>query len=200
MTSKDIASVYDKIGHVWAESQMDQRNGLTQHERAVQFCKKRGAAIDIGCGSSGRFIEFLDKQGFAVEGLDISEGMLTLARKKHPRVTFHSADAITWEPSKLYDFITAWDSIWHVPLKDQPGVITKLGQTLAPGGVLIFTSGGRDQADEVTGLCEGELLYHATPGIPALQQIITASGCVLRHMEFDQLPENHLYLIVQRPV
>jgi len=35
-------------------------------------------------------------------------------------------------------------------------------------------------------------------GIPALLKIIDRCGCVCRHLEYDQYPENHLYLIVQK--
>ncbi len=43
-----------------------------------------------------------------------------------------------------YDFISAWDSIWHVPLERHPAVLEKLCAALNPGGILIFTSGGVD--------------------------------------------------------
>ena len=44
-----------------------------------------------------------------------------------------------WMPTKAYDFISAWDSVWHVPLASQEAVWTKLLCSLAPGGVMILT-------------------------------------------------------------
>jgi len=199
MDPRETAATYDKIARHWAGEGMDRKNGLAQHERAVRFCRGRGPAIDIGCGSSGRIIDFLLAQKFAVEGLDLSGGMLALAKAKHPAVRFHQADICAWEFPRQYDFISAWDSIWHVPLARQPGVLRKFCAGLNPGGVFIFTSGGVDTPGEVTNPCHGEPLYHAAPGIPELLRIIDGTGCICRHLELDQWPESHLYLIVQKP-
>jgi len=50
------------------------------------FCKKlpkKAKVLDIGCGP-GRLIKELSKRGFEVTGIDFSEKMLELARKKVP--------------------------------------------------------------------------------------------------------------------
>ncbi|CAN0372837.1 unnamed protein product, partial [Ectocarpus sp. 4 AP-2014] len=153
---------------------------------------------DLGCGANGRFLDLMLAHGFDAEGLDLSSEMLRHARLRHPQVTFHHADICEWIIPREYAFISAWDSIWHVPLERQPVVLTKVCRGLAPGGVLILTSGGLDTPGEVTNPCHGELLYHATPGISELLRIVDAGGCVCRHLEFDQYPESHLYLIVQK--
>ncbi len=124
--------------------------------------------------------------------------MLALARAKHPSVTFHHADICTWAFPQRYDFISAWDSIWHVPLERHPAVLEKLCAALNPGGILIFTSGGVDTPGHVTNPCHGQPLYHAALGIPQLLRLIDQFGCVCRHLEYDQHPESHLYLIVQK--
>ena len=41
-------------------------------------------------------------------------------------------------------------------------------------------------------------MYYATLGIQGLLDVIDEAGCVCRHLEFDQLPEKHLFLVVQR--
>lgn len=198
METRETASNYDKIARHWASDAFNSSNGISQHERALQFLKEPGSAIDVGCGSSGRFIDLLLSRDFQVEGLDISAGMLALARERHPEVIFHHADICEWEFTKGYDFISAWDSIWHVPLDRHPAVLRKLCAGLNPGGVLIFTSGGVDVPDEVTNPFQGQPLYHAALGIPKLLRLIDRSECVCRHLEYDQYPERHLYLIVQK--
>jgi SAM-dependent methyltransferase len=198
METRQTASNYDQIAHHWAGAEFNLKNGIAQHERALKFLGRTGAAIDVGCGSSGRIIALLLARGFEVEGLDFSGEMLALARPKHPDVLFHHADICTWEFPRRYDFISAWQSIWHVPLAQQPAVLEKLCAALNPGGVLIFTSGGVDAPHEVTNPCFGQPLYHAALGIPRLLQLVDQFGCICRHLEYDQHPENHLYLIVQK--
>ncbi|MEM1296675.1 MAG: class I SAM-dependent methyltransferase [Verrucomicrobiota bacterium] len=202
MTTEETAASYDAIADHWNSDEFNRENGIDQHRRAIRFLANHGDAIDIGCGSSGRFIDLLLEHGFAVEGLDLSAEMLQHARARHPEVGFHQADIVTWDFPKRYDFISAWDSIWHVPLSFQQPVLEKLCSALKPVGVLIFTSGGVDEPGEVTNPCHGQPLYHSALGIPKLLEIATQQDCVCRHLEYDQPEDNdpgkHLYLIFQK--
>jgi len=200
MEPRELAATYDRLASHWAGPGFNQTNGIAAHERALAFRREKGGrALDVGCGANGRFIALLQRHGYAAEGLDQSAKMLEFARARHPAVTFHHADVCTWMPTARYDFITAWDSIWHVPLDRQLGVIAKLGAALAPDGVLIFTSGGLDVPNEVTNPCHGEPLYHAAPGVPNILRTLQAAGVTLRHYEFDQWPASHVFFIAQRP-
>ncbi len=80
----------------------------------------------------------------------------------------------------------------------QEAVLAKLCRGLTDGGVLIFTSGGVDAPGEVCNPFHGQPLYHAAPGIPRLLEVVAGHSCVCRHLEYDQHPEMHLYLIVQK--
>ena len=198
MQPKEIADSYDHLAAHWASDAFNKRNGIAQHERAFRFTSLRGKALDVGCGSSGRIIQLLLDHGFQPEGLDVSCEMIALARTKHPSVVFHHADICTHESGTTYDFISAWDSIWHVPLPLQRQTLEKLGRALNPSGILIFTSGGLDAAGEATNPFLGQPLYHATPGIPELLSTLYESGCICRHLEYDQFPEKHLYIIAEK--
>lgn len=198
MTPQRTARTYDKIAAHWDCPELDARYGIAQHERALKFAARTGHALDVGCGSSGRIIALLERRGFLVEGLDISAEMLRRARMHHPSVPFHHADICEWVFPRRYDFISAWDSIWHVPLVRQPDVLRKIGAGLRPGGVFIFTTGGIDAPGEATNPCFGEPLYHAAPGIPAVLHALDEAGCSCRHLEYDQHPENHVYIVAQR--
>ncbi|MDJ0919059.1 MAG: methyltransferase domain-containing protein [Woeseiaceae bacterium] len=197
MTPDEIATSYDQLADHWNSDDFPRSNGIEQHERAIAFVEQRGNAIDIGCGSSGRLIDLLIESGFSVEGLDISPRMLVLAKQRHPGVEFHLADIRNWSFSKKYDLISAWDSIWHLPMADQEPVLTKILQGLNRGGVCIFTTGGRDAAEEKTDSAMGPPMYYSVLGIPRTLQVISENQCVCRHLEYDQHPEQHVYIIVQ---
>ncbi len=198
MTPQDIAQSYDQIASHWDGDQFNRKNGITQHERALQFSQHKRTAIDVGCGSSGRIISLLLAEGFVTEGLDISSEMLRRAKIRHPEQTFHLADICTWEFPQKYDFISAWDSIWHAPLENHKALLTKLCDGLELDGILIFTTGGMDQPGTRTNPFLGQPLYHAVLGIPKTLEVIAQAGCICRHLEYDQHPEPHLYLIVQK--
>jgi SAM-dependent methyltransferase len=198
MKPSEVAASYDRLAPHWNGEEFNRENGIAQHERAFQFAPKAGYALDAGCGSSGRLITLLEGHGFTAEGLDLSENMLALAKRRHPHVAFYHADICEWQPPRSYVFISAWDSNWHVPLARQEGVIHKLCQALEPGGILIFTTGGVDTPDERHNPCMGEPMYHAALGISTVLRIMDGAGCICRHLEYDQYPSPHVYLIVQR--
>lgn len=198
MTPEQTAITYNQIAQHWDCPEFNSSYGINQHEHALQFVSKFNGALDIGCGSSGRIIHLLQSRGFTVEGLDLSQEMLKRAQKHHPQVQFHMANICSWEFPKHYDFISAWDSIWHIPLHQQLFVLRKICGGLTLGGVLIFTTGGVEQPEEIINPCFGQPLYHAAPGIPAILRTLEESNCSCRHLEYDQYPEKHVYLIAQR--
>jgi SAM-dependent methyltransferase len=197
MLPAEIAASYDSIAHRWLEPHLDQ-NGIRQHEHALKFRPNGGLALDVGSGSNGRFIRLLASHGYEVEALDISAQMIALARERNPNVVFHHADICAWQPTSSYDFITAWDSIWHVPLGHSERVLKKLCGALSPGGVFIWTTAGLDGPEEKRDSAMGPPVYYSVLGIPKTLQVLSETGCILRHLEYDQLPEKHLFLIVQK--
>ena len=198
MDPEALGREYDKIAGRWQEPSL-QTNGLAQFERAIRFAKNRGPALDIGCGSNGRFIDLLIKHGFAPEGLDVSKRMIELARERHPEVNFYHADISKWSFPKKYDFISAWDSTWHLPLHLQEPVLQKICRDgLADDGVFIFTTGALDAPHEKSDSSMDIEVWYGVLGIPKTLELLDRFGCVCRHLEYDQFPEQHLYIIAQK--
>ena len=198
MKPSDVGQGYDEIADVWNSDSFDSRNGIEQHERALAFCSEKRSALDIGCGCSGRIIDLLLMQGFEVEGVDLSHRMIELAKQRHPNVTFHHADICDWLFPRQYDLISAWDSIWHVPLAEHESVLRRMFKHLTVGGVCIFSMGGLDEEAEKSDSAMGPKMYYSTLGIPKTLELVTSAGCVCKHLEYDQYPEQHAYLVVQR--
>jgi SAM-dependent methyltransferase len=198
LTPSEIAGSYDSLAGQWASETFPRENGIRQHERAIAFAKQRRRALDVGCGSSGRIIDLLLKHGFDAEGLDVSLRMVELAKRRHPDVEIHQADICEWQLPREYDLISAWDSLWHVPLPQQEHVLAKLCNALSPGGVLIFSMGGLDAPSEKVDSAMGPRMYYSSLGIPDTLRLLSDAGCVCRHLEYDQYPESHVYVIAQR--
>ena len=199
MTPREIGNSYDQLADQWNSDTFSRQYGIKQHERAIRFVKEKRRALDIGCGSSGRIIDLLTSHRFDVEGLDISARMIGLAKARHPNVGFHHADIREWSFKKSYDFISAWDSIWHLPLADHAAVLKKILTGLTPGGVCIFTTGGLDTPTEKVDSTMGPPMYYSALGIPNTLRLLSETGCVCCPLEYDQYPESHVYIIAQRP-
>lgn len=198
MHPEDTAVRYDRIAHWWQTQHQDSLYGIPQLERAIQFTFKRQYALDIGCGSSGRLIKTLNQHRFQVEGLDISGEMINLAKQMHPEFTFYQADICYWHPPKPYSLIVAWDSTFHLPLDMQEPVMKKLCDALEPDGVLMFTCGGGYKQSEISGTFQGQDFEYSTLGVNAFLKILNEQHCTCLHLEYDQYPENHVYIIAQK--
>jgi RimJ/RimL family protein N-acetyltransferase len=194
MTPEQVAASYDQIADRWLDVST---YGFAQIERAVSFVKHTGVALDVGCGA-GRCFGLLARHGFITDGVDASVAMVGLARERHPEGRLFHADICRWVLPRSYDLIVAWDSVWHVPLAQQEAVLAKLCRGLSAGGVLVFSTGGTDGPHEKQDSCMGPPMYHATLGIPKTLQVLAEAGCVCRHLEYDQYPELHVYLVAQK--
>lgn len=187
---------YDAIAQ-WYRENVSPTYGLAPLDRALRFAPEHGRALDVGCGSQGRFIERLIIHGYTTEGLDISPQMIALAREACPDAVFHTVDICEWEPVGRYEFISAWDSTFHLPMDRQEPVLRKLCAALAPGGVLLFTCGG-GEPDKISGAFAGQTFEYSTLGVERFVAILADAGCFCRHVEYGQWPEKHVVVIAQK--
>ena len=93
--------------------------------------------LEVACGTGGH-ITYL-KKNYSVEGLDINQHMLRLAKKKHPGIIFHRGDMVSFKLHNQFDAITClFSAIGHLKTKRKLGLaIGNMSQHLKPGGVLI---------------------------------------------------------------
>jgi Methylase involved in ubiquinone/menaquinone biosynthesis len=97
-----------------------------------------GAVADIGCGP-GRVSGFLAGVGLDVCGVDLSPGMIGVARRDHPGIPFEVASmaALPYRDGELAGAL-AWYSIIHIPQEEQDAVFAEFERVLRPGGRLLL--------------------------------------------------------------
>ena len=198
MKPEETGSHYDRIALYWQQQHLNSTYGIPALERAIKFTENKSTALDIGCGSSGRFIDVLIKNGFTPTGVDISAEMISLAKQRHPDVAFYAENICTWQFPQKYDLISAWDSTFHLPLEEQKPVLNKMCDGLNSRGVLLFTCGGTIGPEEISGGFEGETFDYSTLGVNEFLRLIDEYGCTCKHLEYDQFPENHVCIISQK--
>lgn len=197
MEPSETGAHYDRVA-LWYRQNVAADYGLAALKRALKFVPARRAALDVGCGSEGRFLGVMKQEGFQAEGMDISSEMVRLVRERHPEVPLYAADICVWELPRQYSLITAWDSTFHLPLDRQEPVLRKLCAGLAPGGVLLFTCGGTEEPGEIAGGFAGEAFEYSTLGVGENLRLLRDCGCACRHLEYDQYPEKHVCVIAQK--
>jgi SAM-dependent methyltransferase len=99
--------------------------------------------LDAGCGA-GRMSRYVAERGCRVAGVDLSPGMVAMARRDHPDLAF-SVGSLTDLPCPDDRFagVMLWYSIIHTPPAGQARIFAEAARVLRPGGHLLvgFQSG-----------------------------------------------------------
>lgn len=75
-------------------------------------------SMDLACGT-GILCRILRDSGIDSSGMDLSGGMIDIARQNNPDIPFHVADMVTFLPETQYDLVTCTgDAINHIPSLD----------------------------------------------------------------------------------
>ena len=97
------------------------------------------SVLDVACGTGEHALRLARDHGFEVDGLDLDEGLLRVARAKHPGGAFVRADMSDFTLARRYDVVLClFSSIGYlVTLERTARALACFGRHLHPGGVVI---------------------------------------------------------------
>ncbi|WP_206054058.1 class I SAM-dependent methyltransferase [Nocardioides iriomotensis] len=96
-----------------------------------------GAILDAGCGA-GRMSRYLLRRGCDVEGVDLSPGMVAMARRDTPGVRFTVGSLADLPyPDGSFAGVLLWYSIIHTAPAGQDRIFAEAARVLRPGGHLL---------------------------------------------------------------
>jgi len=100
--------------------------------------------LHLGCGAGGH--DFTFKRHFKVTGIDISEGMLKIARATNPEIAYIQGDMRRIDLKETFDAVVIPDSIDYMttPAELRKAVITAF-RHLRPGGALLIVAKIREE-------------------------------------------------------
>ncbi|MCD4705818.1 class I SAM-dependent methyltransferase [bacterium] len=111
----------------------------------AKYIRNDYKVLDVGCGN-GRMFEELENKNIEYFGIDYCEKLIDIARNRYK----HSSSKVQFAVSDIdnmpfgknqFDAIFAIAIINHIPSKEaQKNALTKLYQTLKPGGILLMTN------------------------------------------------------------
>lgn len=91
-----------------------------------------GSLLDVGCGA-GLLLSVMKRRGWKVEGQDISRAAAQLCEKQG--FTVHRGNLRDLEGKKIYDAITLFDVLAHLPNPIEH--LNACARLLKPGGTLV---------------------------------------------------------------
>jgi ubiquinone/menaquinone biosynthesis C-methylase UbiE len=130
------AKYYDEIYAAMGKDYFAEANKA--HEFIQKYKRSEGSTLlDVACGT-GIHADLLSKY-YTVEGLDVNPDMLSVARKRHPKIRFHQDDMMRFKLQQHFDVIVClFSSIGYLKTKSKLNQAIKTMQHhLLPGGVLL---------------------------------------------------------------
>ena len=135
MYSDLFCRVYNVLGwNVYPEA-LGEKLLLWMQRRGL----RPGRVLDLACGT-GVLCDILRQHGMEAQGVDLSTGMITVARENFPEVAFHVGNMITFRPQAPCDLITCTgDALNHLGREaDVKAMLENTFASLSPGGYFIF--------------------------------------------------------------
>lgn len=162
---------------------------------------------DIGCGT-GRLEPYLASKGLSPRGVDLSPGMIEVARRDYPDFEFEVADlrALPFADASLAG-VLGWYSLMYLPPEDRPAAFGELFRVVAPGGYLVTAYKAGDsalrRAGKATGLGVEFDIYWLSP--TEMEQRAVDAGFVTTFWggrppnEEEGSPQPQGYLLARKP-
>ncbi|PBC70865.1 methyltransferase family protein [Streptomyces sp. TLI_235] len=140
----DTRRSYDTVAADYAE-QVRHLLDETPHERAALALFAElvragggGPVADLGCGP-GRITAHLRHLGVDAFGIDLSPGMIEVARRDHPGLRFAVGSMTDLDLADASTAgLVAWYSLIHVPDDGIGSVLAHFRRVLLPGGPLLI--------------------------------------------------------------
>lgn len=134
---KSVIDDYDDIAKEYAEDFYDDVSDYKYIDKFIQSLNGK-MVLDVGCGV-GEDCKYIDQKGLYAIGIDLSEGMLRIAKDKYPNGRFQSMDMtnITY-PANSFDGIISNCSLFHIPVELLHQTLESFKRVLKPNGKLLL--------------------------------------------------------------
>ncbi len=138
---KHIQRAYDDIAETYAGKRSADKNELERLERLLGRYPESARILDVGCGQGAPILTRIARTAEAI-GVDFSRGQLELATDNAPTAALLQGD-MTALPvrDEVFDAVTAFHSLIHVPLDHHQRVLEEFARILQPEGHLLLTEG-----------------------------------------------------------
>lgn len=134
----EIYQHYQQGGEAWATLNEGIDPRFIALLQRTHFPSKR--ALDIGCGT-GKYLSFLEKKGFTVDGIDSSPTAIEMTKKEVSQSSkIQLADMYAFEyPMNEYDLILSVSTLHHGTKKQVKHVIGQIYGSVVSNGTIFIT-------------------------------------------------------------
>jgi 2-polyprenyl-3-methyl-5-hydroxy-6-metoxy-1,4-benzoquinol methylase len=204
------ALAVDHIGEGYDGAYPHKEGQLAAGEWLIERLRPGARVLDVGCGTGVPTARQLADAGCDVTGIDVSEGVLELARREVPEATFLRLDVSdipeACPPRRGFDAIVAFFSLLMLPRMEIPVILRRVHDLIEPGGYFLLSMLEAELDDVPITDVDRSLRVTGYPGAE-LRALVGAAGFEvldLRHLSYAPAdpgmpPEVQLFLYSRRP-
>ncbi|MFB6855531.1 class I SAM-dependent DNA methyltransferase [Streptomyces sp. NPDC001939] len=141
------AEAFDAIGARYDDAFPHKEGQLAAVDALLAGLAPGSRILEVGCGTGVPTSRQLAHAGHSVVGVDLSAGMLELARKNVPEAEFHQLDLASLRPEPgqekgelgQFDAVTCFFTLLMLPRAEIPAALRLLRSMLRPGGLLALS-------------------------------------------------------------
>ncbi len=178
---------YDKIATDYEKRHL-RFKGIEELAKFIKLLKSNPKVLDAGCGFGRELLAFTS-QGFDTYGIDASEELLKLAKKRAPKAKIKLVDLRKKLPFKdnFFDGVWARNSLHHLEPPSLEFALSEIKRVLKPAGILFIEwkegEKGTITKEEVAG--GRERYYNLMPNSKLVKLIESAGFKIIENYTFD---------------
>lgn len=153
----------------------------------IAMLPEKPSVLDAGCGS-GRDARLLADRGASVIGVDISEGLLRVARRDNPDIDFVDGDLrqLPFDDA-MFDGVYARTSLLHLEtVDDMQQALRELARVLRPNGalfVLVKAQTTKHKTAVVSDKLSGHNRFFQYFTLPELKNLLEGANFIIAKIE-----------------
>ncbi|GHH51088.1 class I SAM-dependent DNA methyltransferase [Streptomyces candidus] len=144
MTRQSLGEVYERADIYEAVYRARRKDYRAEAAEAVALARQAGgpgasSLLDVACGN-GPHLRYFREEFAHVEGIDVSEDMVRLARRNLPGVPVHQGDMENFRLDSAFDVITCmFSSVGYLSTAAElTASMRTFARHLNPGGVIVL--------------------------------------------------------------
>ena len=132
----DLRETYNFVAEAWHADVVSRPIHRPGVSKVLSLLPAGSRVLDVGCGSGLIAKPFVDA-GMSVVGIDLSEGMIEIARRENPAGDFRVLDLRQTDQIKgQFDAVLAVAVLLHLPRQELRATMERLVAKVRPGGLL----------------------------------------------------------------
>lgn len=147
-----VLNVFDSIADEYVNYFGDDQEFIDEIKKFTLQLKKDSTILDLGCGN-GYITNYLCSLGLNAIGIDFSSKMISIAKKRFPKLNFLLEDFANIEShfeENSVDGLISIYSLYFVPKEQLDEVLKSLSKVLKKGGKFLLITEKGDGEDYIT--------------------------------------------------